>query len=171
MPPFFSSPAKIGLCWLPAFVGTAISPTFANKKMMLKKYAPYILLLAAAALFFFLKQNQRGPAANQNTEISTEAVSADEGFNRNPDSIIYTKHARCRMQCRHITEPEVKEILQTGKVNSRKIEEDERGKTYPLEGKTAQDKMLRVVVAPKRKNIVVVTVIDLDTNWPCGDCK
>jgi Domain of unknown function (DUF4258) len=61
--------------------------------------------------------------------------------------------------------------LETGKVNERKVEEDDRGKTYPLEGKTKEDKMLRVVIAPKRNNIVVVTVIDLDKNWPCGDCK
>lgn len=138
---------------------------------MLKRYAPYILLLAAGFFYYFVTKNQRGSTARPETTINTEAVRANEGFTRTPDSIIYTKHARCRMACRHITEPEVREILETGKVNERKIEEDERGKTYPLEGRTKEDKMLRVVVAPKRNNIVVVTVIDLDTNWPCGDCK
>lgn len=142
-----------------------------TKKLMLKKYAPYIVLLLAALSFFFLKRNQRGPAAKQRTEITTDAARTDEGFNRFPDSIIYTKHARCRMDCRHITEPEVKEILETGKLNTNKIQEDDRGKSYPLEGKTTADKMVRIVVAPKRNNIVVVTVIDLDTDWPCGECK
>ena len=140
---------------------------------MLKKYVPYIVLLAAALLLFFVRKNQRGTTSNQHTEITTNAVRSDEGFNRFPDSIIYTKHARCRMDCRHITEAEVKEILENGKVNDRKIEENERGKTYPLEGKTkADDRMLRIVVAPKRSdNIVVVTVIDLDKDWHCSDCK
>lgn len=138
---------------------------------MLKRYAPYIVLLAAGLLCYFVFKNQRGSTTKAETEIYTDAVRANEGFTRTPDSIIYTKHARCRMACRYITEPEVKEILETGKVNERKIEEDDRGKTYPLEGRTKDDKMLRVVVAPKRNNIVVVTVIDLDKNWPCGDCK
>lgn len=138
---------------------------------MLKKYAPYIVLLVAALVFFFLKRHQRGPDNRQHTAITTDAVRTDEGFNRFPDSIIYTKHARCRMDCRHITEAEIKQILETGKLKSEKIQEDERGKTYPLEGKTTADKMVRIVVAPKKNNIVVVTVIDLDTDWPCGDCK
>lgn len=122
-------------------------------------------------MLFFIFRNQRGTTSTH-TEIRTNAVTTDEGFNRFPDSIIYTKHARCRMQCRHITESEVKEILENGKVNKNKIQEDGKGKTYPLEGKTkADDRMLRVVVAPKKNNTVIVTVIDLDNFWPCGDCK
>lgn len=75
------------------------------------------------------------------------------------------------MECRHITEEEVKEILQTGEVVANKVEEDSRGKTYPIDGRTKEDKMVRIVVAPKRNNLVIVTVIDLDNDWPCGDCK
>ena len=33
------------------------------------------------------------------------------------NSIAYTKHARCRMDCRQIDEQEVKEIVQNGKIN------------------------------------------------------
>jgi len=74
------------------------------------------------------------------------------------------------MDCRHITEAEVKEILEDGKVNERKIEEDDRGTTYPLEGE-AEGHHLRIVFAPKGTDAVeVVTCIDLDTDWPC-DCK
>jgi hypothetical protein len=139
---------------------------------MLKKYAPYIVLLAAALLLFFLKQHQRGgDTTRQHTRVTTDAVDTKDNFNRFPDSIFYTKHARCRMDCRHISESEVKEILQQGKVNGKKIEEDERGVKYPIDGRTKEDKMVRIVVAPKRNNIVVVTVIDLDKDWPCGDCK
>lgn len=137
---------------------------------MLKKYAPYIVLLLAALLLFFLKRNQRGNYHTQTTEVTTNSVIPGEEFNRHPDSILYTKHSRCRMECRHISESEVKEILENGKVNDNKIQEDDRGKTYPLEGRTKADKMVRIVVAPKRNNIVIVTVIDLDKDWPCGDC-
>ncbi len=136
----------------------------------MKKYAAYIVLLLAGLLLFFIKSNQRGSSNTERIEVTTDAVAADEGFSRHPDKIIYTKHARCRMECRHISENDIQEIILTGNVNSQKIEQDERGKTYPLEGKTKDDKRLRVVVAPKKNDLVVVTVIDLDTEWPCGDC-
>lgn len=136
---------------------------------MLKKYAPYILLLFAALLLYYVKSNQRGNNKKDNVEVVKDAVINNEGFSRNPEKIIYTKHARCRMECRHITEDEVTEILQNGKVNEAKIDDGEKGKTYPLDGKTHNDKMVRIVVAPKRNDLVIVTVIDLDKDWPC-DC-
>jgi len=71
------------------------------------------------------------------------------------------------MDCRHIDETEVLEILATGSLNYDKIEEDSRGKTYPLEGKTHDDQHVRIVFAPKQDALVVVTVIDLDKEWAC----
>ncbi len=135
---------------------------------MLKKYVPYILLMFAALVLYFIKTHQRN--ANQKEHITIDAATAEEGFNRNPETITYTKHGRCRMDCRHITEAEIKEILQNGKVNVNKIEQDERGRTYPIEGKTSTDKFVRIVVAPKKNETVIVTVIDLDKDWPC-DCN
>lgn len=137
---------------------------------MLKKYAPYILLMLGALLLFYVLSNQRGTSKTEHIAVTTDAVNGNEGFNRNPEKITYTKHARCRMECRHIDETEVKEILQTGKVNVNKIEEDNRGKTYPLEGKTSKDKYVRIVVAPRKNETVIVTVIDLDAEWQC-DCS
>jgi hypothetical protein len=40
-----------------------------------------------------------------------------EPINRQESRLIYTKHARCRMDCRHITEQEIKEILHDGEIN------------------------------------------------------
>ena len=106
---------------------------------------------------------------NSNTAIVVPAVKPAEDFNRNVHRIIYSKHAHCRMECRHIDESEVKEILATGQVNIRKIEEDARGKTYPLEGITHDKQHVRIVFAPKENDAVeVVTCIDLDTDWPCN---
>lgn len=136
---------------------------------MLKKYIPYIVLLLAALLLYFVKTHQGNNRKAVN--VTAEAINSNEGFNRHPAHIIYTKHARCRMDCRHITEEEVKEILATGKLRADKIEQGEKGNTYPLDGRTSGDKMVRIVVAPKKEDIVLVTVIDLDTDWPCGDCK
>ena len=135
---------------------------------MTKKYLPFIVLLAAALLLFYVKKNQRGSfTRNPGSNITIPAVT-DTGFNRNIHKIFYSKHARCRMDCRHIDESEVMEILQTGKLNEDKIEEDNRGKTYPLEGVTHDRQHVRVVFAPKQDELVVVTVIDLDKEWECN---
>ena len=150
---------------------------------MLKKYLPYICLLAAAFFLFFVLKNQRGntlpkPSTAQTEErITVPAVlPADinldevEGFNRNTDKLIFSKHAKCRMDCRKIDESEIREILKNGTVNYKKIQNDKRGKTYPVEGYTHDKQHVRIVFAPKDDGLVVVTVIDLETEWAC-DCK
>jgi hypothetical protein len=137
---------------------------------MPKKYLPFIALLGAALLLFYIKKNQRGSFPKRPAVDISLPVAAEEKFNRNTHQIIYSKHARCRMDCRHIDESEVLEILQNGTLNVSKIEEDSRGKTYPLEGKTHDNQQVRIVFAPKQQKLVVVTVIDLDKDWACN-CK
>lgn len=150
---------------------------------MLKKYLPYIFLVAAALLLFYIKKNQRGHVPreqkieNVDNRITVPAVlpepgSADEveGFNRNITNLIFSKHAHCRMDCRHIDESEIMEILRNGTINKKKIQSDKRGMTYPVEGYTHDKQHVRIVFAPKGDALVVVTVIDLDTEWKC-DCK
>ena len=46
-------------------------------------------------------------------------------------------------------ESEVSEIIQHGSINYNKIEEDARGKTYPIEGITHDKQHVRIVIAPK----------------------
>ncbi|MGC4102575.1 DUF4258 domain-containing protein [Ferruginibacter sp.] len=146
---------------------------------MLKKYLPFIFLIAAAALLWYVKSHQRGkqpvlPDTNDHTTIPVQPVTNDnnttEPFNRHSGHLIYSKHARCRMDCRHIDESEVQEILDKGTINYNKIEESDKGKSYPLEGFTHDKQHVRIVFAPKQENLVVVTVIDLDKDWYC-DCK
>lgn len=149
---------------------------------MLKKYLPYILLIAAALLLFFIKKNQRGEKIQDTRTEQTdnritvpavlpgENAEEVEGFNRNTSNLIFSKHAKCRMQCRNIDESEIREILKTGIINHKKIQSDKRGMTYPVEGFTHDRQHVRIVFAPKADALVVVTVIDLDTEWKC-DCK
>ncbi len=144
---------------------------------------PYILLVAAALLLFFIKRNQRGntshlPATEQTSDRITvpaliPAAEKDDrvdGFNRNTDNLIFSKHAKCRMDCRKIDESEIREILKNGKINYNKIQNDKRGKTYPVEGFTHDKQHVRIVFAPIGEGLVVVTVIDLEREWKC-DCK
>jgi hypothetical protein len=135
---------------------------------MNKKYLPYIVLVAAILLLWYVKKNQRGASRSDTPTEITIPVTTDERFDRNIQKIVYTKHARCRMDCRHIDETEVMEILKQGQINAAKIEEDERGKTYPLEGITHDKQHVRIVFAPKQDELVVVTVIDLEKEWPCN---
>ena len=150
---------------------------------MLKKYLPFILLVGAALVLFFIKKNQRGSAPqNPKTEQTENKITvpvilpANEetdkaaGFNRNTDNLIFSKHAQCRMDCRKIDESEVRAILKNGTINYKKIQSDKRGKTYPVEGYTHDKQHVRIVFAPKDDGLVVVTVIDLGTEWTC-DCK
>ncbi len=136
---------------------------------MKNKSYPFLILIAAALLFFFVKKNQRG---RQPGRITVNAVKDDYFALRSGNKAInYSRHARCRMDCRNIDESEVKEILATGEINYSKEQESEKGVTFPLEGITHDGQHVRIVFAPKEKEIVVVTAIDLDKDWPCSDCK
>lgn len=134
---------------------------------MNKKFFPLIILLAAALLFFWVKKNQSG-YADKRQEKSKGSREAQESFDRNIKTIVYSKHARCRMACRFIDESEVKEILETGILNTDKIEVGSKGKSYPLEGRTHDGQLVRIVYAPKQDKLVVVTVIDLENEYACN---
>jgi hypothetical protein len=141
---------------------------------MLKKYLPVILLISAAIMLYWIKTNQRGKHNNINISREIPAVNpgpvaaANDPIDRTTNTIVYSKHARCRMACRHIDETEVKEILTTGVINYSKVEETGEGKSYPLEGVTHDNQHVRIVFAPHENKLVVVTVIDLDTEWTCN---
>jgi hypothetical protein len=99
------------------------------------------------------------------------SAADDEVLDRHPGKLIYTKHARCRMDCRHIDEAEVAEILANGRINYRKSEPAGRpDPKYALEGATRDGQQVRIIFAPAKRGMVVITVIDLDTDWSCN-CK
>ncbi|MBI3882902.1 MAG: DUF4258 domain-containing protein [Sphingobacteriales bacterium] len=142
---------------------------------MYKKYISFICVLAAATLLWFVKSHQRGAKheviTQQVSAVLPQSIANQQVFDRNITKLVYSKHARCRMDCRHIDESEVKEILEKGEVNYKKIESDERGVSYPLEGVTHDNQHVRIVFSPKESGTaIVVTCIDLDKEWLC-DCK
>ena len=136
---------------------------------MKSKSFPFLILIAAVLLFFWVKKNQSG---KQQGRVTVDAVKDDYyALRGNNKTIKYSRHAKCRMDCRQIDESEVKEILATGEINYNKEKTSEKGVTYPLEGTTHDGQHVRIVFAPKETEIVVVTAIDLDKDWPCSDCK
>lgn len=85
--------------------------------------------------------------------------------------IYYTKHAKCRMDCRSIDESEVKEILQEGEINYSKS--DMKSKPcpkYAVEGTTHDGQHVRIIVGNCSSQASIVTVIDLENEVEC-DCK
>lgn len=100
-----------------------------------------------------------------------EVSASKDVIDRNPAALIYTKHARCRMHCRHIDESEVQEILKQGRINYRKSEPAARpDPKYALEGTTHDGQRVRIVFAAALRGTAVITVIDLDREWTC-DCR
>ena len=130
----------------------------------MKNSFPLIILFAAALFFFWIKKHQQRYKGQITPASASEAYTLLRGGSK---PIMYSRHARCRMSCRHINEAEVKEILEHGTVNFNKIESDARGKTFPVEGLTHDGQNVRIVFAPHEKEITVVTVIDTDKEWPC----
>lgn len=127
------------------------------------------------------KQEQRDKRADHHNNRDTgrrdpsrppsDEPNRPETFNRRTEKLIFTKHARCRMGCRYIDEAEVRDILLNGRINERKSEPAARpDPKYALEGKTRDGQEVRIIFAPSDRGMVVITVIDLDTEWPC-DCK
>ncbi len=144
----------------------------------MKKAIPYLLLLVLFVVALFVKQYRERGSEIGNQKPS-ETPANDKTRNsldvfRDPEAEYYfTKHARCRMECRRITQKEVKEIVRKAEVNYSKSDlEAAQGAKYALEGYTSVDRQhVRIIVAPIQKHLSIVTVIDLDKEWECPSCK
>jgi hypothetical protein len=131
-----------------------------------KKVLPYLLLIVIVIAVLLLKNC--GKQKSSNNPPTTE-TKKQRGLNRNPAAINYSKHAKCRMACRHIDEQEVKDILQKGNINYKKSElnGEDCKKKYALEGLTKDNQRVRIIFAPCQDELTVVTCIDLNTDWEC----
>ena len=142
----------------------------------MKKAAPYILLLLMAVLVVVIKKCKDSNPETQRIEStvskkgSASTVNRDRGFDRRISYLDYSNHANCRMKCRHITQKEVEDIMQNGKINYNKSDiKNARCPRYAVEGITMDNQKVRIVYAQCNEKTNVVTVIDLDTDWTC-DC-
>jgi hypothetical protein len=139
-----------------------------------KKLLPvaFLIVLVIAALFIKRSKNVLPEKAERTSSSERRNTGNKEvRFNRSVAKFYFTKHARCRMSCRHITQQEVKEILAEGVINYNKSNlDDPKGPTYALEGMTDDRQNVRIIFAPKQQHMSVVTVIDLDVEHQC-DCN
>ncbi len=142
---------------------------------MNKKWAPYILILLLGAAVIIIKtcknndQPQPKPRVTNNDRKDPAAkVDRDHGFDRRTSYLEYSNHAKCRMQCRHISQAEVQEIMRDGKINYNKSDlRNARCPRYAVEGVTNDNQRVRIVYAQCNEATAVVTVIDLETDFEC----
>lgn len=160
-----------------------------NCTMNLKKLLPFLLLAVLLAAVLVLRtcnskpqseltDNEKQKRIERNDDKPDEEKTDNEKssldvFRNSEAKYHFTKHARCRMKCRQISQEEVKEIVQRADVNYRKSDLDApEGPKYALEGITSGDKQhVRIIVAPKKRHLTIVTVIDLENEWECPSCK
>ena len=117
-----------------------------------------VLILIAVGILYYLQQGGERPA--------TPSLPGQE---ETIGELRFSRHARCRMECRHIDESEVREILQQGRINAAKSEPDARpDPKYAYEGQTHDGQQVRIIIAKVPGKWVVVTVIDLKQEWQCA---
>ncbi|HAN40296.1 MAG TPA: hypothetical protein DCQ29_15440, partial [Chitinophagaceae bacterium] len=147
-------------------------PYIASMNLNVKNTYSYIshfisMLLLTCLLMVMGCNNNANPAEARN-DGSNYAKS--RGLERNPTSIKYSKHARCRMECRHITAAEVALILKTGTVNYRKsdLQAAPCKKRYAVEGQSNDGQHIRIIVAQCNGEATIITVIDTKEEWQCS---
>src|SRR5688500_9731327 len=97
-----------------------------------------ILLLIVALLLILYRTDS--PAGGTTNSPDGKSATLDERMARNVCKLVYTKHARCRMDCRNISEEEVEEILVEGRINHAKSDiRSNPDPKYAFEGVTEDD--------------------------------
>ncbi len=144
-----------------------------------KKWVPYLLMGLMLLVIVAVKQCRNKPVPapkpavtdqNRPKDPASNPTDRDKGFDRRVSYLEYSNHARCRMQCRKISQAEVEEIMRDGKINYNKSDlQNARCPRYALEGITRDEQRVRIVYAQCNDKTVVVTVIDLETDFQC-DC-
>ncbi len=145
---------------------------------MNKKWIPYILILLMVIAIIIIKQCKSGkepaprPKVTNNDKPKDPAsnkTDRDKAFDRRTSYLEYSNHAKCRMQCRKISQAEVEDIMRDGKINYNKSDlQNARCPRYAVEGVTRDDQRVRIVYAQCNESTTVVTVIDLETDFKCS---
>lgn len=128
-------------------------------KRLNNRHSWKLRIAAVAVIFIAIWGYEQGGSKSEN--VISEDVSISD--------LKISKHAACRMNCRHISKDEILEVLKEGRMNRSKTRTGDRGSTYAYEGRTKDGQEVRIIVAPSKDNITIVTVIDLENEWNC-DC-
>ena len=137
---------------------------------MNQKKSVFIFLLIMALAILFI--NKWKGLQNRSDLVHTVR---QRGFDRRISTLEYTQHARCRMDCRHISQNDINDIMRNGEINYAKTDvNDAPCPTYALQGLTNDGQRLRVIFAQCETKTKVVTCYDLEKDFEChcpGDEK
>jgi hypothetical protein len=123
---------------------------------MKNKNATLSIFLVILLLLIFVLKRWKEPVAR-------------EAFNRHPSHLLYTKHALCRMGCRHISEEEIKEIMDKGIINFNKSNKGDRPcPTFAMQGHTTSGENIRVIFAQCKGETKVITCYNLSEEFSCN---
>jgi hypothetical protein len=142
----------------------------------MKKITLYLLLMVLLLSVLASNSCKQASKVNNPSKQATNLVAPDinesNGLNRHPSHIKYSKHAQCRMACRHIDASEIQDILENGTINYKKseLQGEDCSKKYAVEGYSKDNQHLRIIFAPCTDEVTVVTCIDIGREWAC-DCK
>lgn len=135
-----------------------------NRKLNKTTFKLIAALIAFSILFVYrwykTPGNNSGGSFNS-TEVQTLI---------NPNTaLVYTKHAKCRMTCRDITEEEIREVLREGKINPQKSDQNDKPcASYAIEDKVEDGQNLRIVFGICGSTVKVITCIDLGEKHDCN---
>ena len=117
--------------------------------------ATFSLIIVLLLLAVFIWQRWREPLSR-------------EAFDRHPNHLQYTRHAICRMDCRHISKEDIEEIMQKGIINFYKSNRSDKPcPTFALQGETSDGEKLRVIFAQCNSETRVVTCYNLNEDPEC----
>lgn len=141
--------------------------------MELKTIIQQVLFCCAICFAISCKQK---PSESKRDKSFNEQQTATNLTQTNPEwlpqqaEIKYSKHALCRMDCRHISKEEVMYILQHGKLNQHKssISAVACSTRYAIEGVSNDNQHIRLIVAPCKNQVTVITCIDVQQHWQCS---
>lgn len=113
----------------------------------------FILIIILLAVFIFKRWREPFPK---------------EAFDRHPSHIYYTKHALCRMDCRHISKEDIAEIMDKGIINFNKSNKaDKPCPTFALQGETHEGEKIRVIFAQCGDETKIITCYNLEEDFEC----
>jgi hypothetical protein len=126
-------------------------------KLMKSRNVLFTLCLLLVVIVVFIARMRREPRPG-------------ELFDRTPMHLEYTRHALCRMNCRHISKQDIENIMKKGVINlSRSNRNDKPCPSFALQGRTPDGENLRVVFAQCNEETRVVTCYNLEKEFTC-DC-
>lgn len=129
-----------------------------------------ILLLILLGMMYW--RNSRLPQVGNAGEVSSTEEQIRSALLS--QALVFSKHGRCRMDCRMIDLDEVRSTLQQGQINWEKSEPQparaDHCPSYAFEGRSEDGQMLRVVYGLCDRETLIITAIDLENEYDC-DCE